>query len=646
MRLLRNNWVRRLLRLAKAPASGERALPAELRDELAIVQAARMRDQMPLVYAILLADVSAATLAAQGDFPPFLKFVLPTVLMLAFLYRMFATLRLRSKSIDAAEARKYLRASMARVFAFASLASYWSVQSFLVTAPSHRALVPIITTMGVLAVAYCLSIYRQAAISTIVLGLFPISAAMFLQQDTAMTGAGLSIVLVALLQIRAISDRHDQLVQEMGMQQTMRAHANTDALTGLLNRRAFNAAVEEAIGESLGRDEFVFALADLDGFKPVNDRFGHHVGDALLRDVAERLCRALPQKALLARIGGDEFGILFPPGRGDVREGDALRAALDSLAQPFWIDGHSITIGASGGMASFPRDGLTGDALAIAADAALYADKKLRKGGLADFSAPRGAQIEAALLSPQLPVQLQVAMQSIRDTQSEAICGYEALARWRHPELGDISPDEFIPVMDNSPQLSRLSELLFEKAVQAAKAWPDEHRLAFNLSAIQLVMPGTPLMMAAVMARNGFAPSRLSAELTETAPLANRDAARSVLAALKTLGVEMVLDDFGCGYASIAYLRDFDFDRIKIDGGLTELLDASDHARELVRGIVQMARSMGMKTTVERVETAEQLAWLKRIGCDHVQGFYFDRPALAEPSARPGILDMTRKSAG
>jgi len=414
--------------------------------------------------------------------------------------------------------------------------------------------------------------------------------------------------------------------------------AAEDPLTGLPNRRVFRTALEQisrrprAADRSAEEIDFAVLFLDLDRFKIVNDTLGHRVGDRLLQEVAKRLQGLQRQNDVLARLGGDEFAIVV----SSIESRSTLQALVDSfveaVAKPYEINGHHIRSSISIGIAVGQQDGNDEDELVVAADLALYA-VKAGKRGTYQFFAPSmiqelkdRQQIETDLREALERGHLELHYQPITNLHTNAITGFEALARWRHPIKGLVPPTIFIPVAEDSGLIVRLGEWAISQACRTAVGWPGGLKIAVNLSPIQFSAPNLVDMIERVLGETGLAPERLELEITERIFMENSEDTLFILRRIKKLGVRIALDDFGTGYSSLSYLRSFPFDKIKVDRSfVSDLAEHHGHV-VIVQAVVSIARALGMTTTAEGVETESQYEFLRALGCDEVQGFLFSPP--------------------
>jgi diguanylate cyclase (GGDEF)-like protein/PAS domain S-box-containing protein len=417
--------------------------------------------------------------------------------------------------------------------------------------------------------------------------------------------------------------------------------AHHDMLTGLSNRADFRARLTSAIeADGPGGRRLAICCVDLDQFKNVNDTYGHPTGDRLLRLVAQRLRGELGERDFAARIGGDEFAVVLDAA-GAPEAIDATAAQIvETLSQPYAIDGIEVTIGASVGVALFPADGASADELTKNADLALYQAKSegRRRHRFFQQDLQRAAlerrELEADLRGALAERQLEVHYQPLVDISGRKVTGFEALLRWRHPTRGMIAPNDFIPIAEANGLIVPIGEWVLRTACADAANWPDEIAVAVNLSAIQFRAANLTQTVISALAQSGLAPQRLEVEITESALLADTAATAATLHALRRFGVRVALDDFGTGYSSLSHLRGFPFDKIKIDRSFVKDLAKRRDCTAIITAISSLAHSLGIATTAEGVETAEQLDFLRAQGCTQAQGFLFSparpRADLAE----------------
>jgi diguanylate cyclase (GGDEF)-like protein len=418
--------------------------------------------------------------------------------------------------------------------------------------------------------------------------------------------------------------------------------ARHDALTDLPNRVLFREKLEEALAHARRGRSLALLYLDLDQFKAVNDTLGHPVGDALLQAVAHRLTNSTRDTDTVARLGGDEFAIVQAPIN---QPGDAAAFAqrlIGLMETPFEISGQTIVIGTSVGIAIAPRDGLDPDQLLKSADMALYRAKLDGRGVYRLFEVEMDQRVQArrALeidLRGALPGdQFEVVYQPLIDLRARAVSGFEALLRWHHPARGNVPPDAFIPLAEEVGLIVPIGVWVLRQSCAAAVAWPNGMRVSVNLSPAQFRCPGLVETVTDALRETGLSAERLELEITETVMLRDTEAVLATLHGLHDLGVHIAMDDFGTGYSSLSYLRQFPFDRVKIDQSFIRDLGTKRDSDVIVRTVTALTRELGMATTAEGVETREQLAILMLTGCSDAQGYLFSRPV--SETAVAGLL--------
>jgi diguanylate cyclase (GGDEF)-like protein len=412
--------------------------------------------------------------------------------------------------------------------------------------------------------------------------------------------------------------------------------AFNDSLTGLPNRAFFRQHLDLELKQAERRGGRGLALlcVDLDNFKSVNDTLGHPAGDELLRAVAGRLGASVGD-AMVARLGGDEFTIILSHRDAHEAAGAVAGRLIAALAEPFEIRGHELTVGASVGIAMAPGDAADADTLLKHADLALYQAKGEGGGTYRFFESEMNAraqarhQLEADLRRAIGHGEFELYFQPLFDLETNRIGSFEALIRWNHPSRGLVAPDEFIPLAEETGLIVPIGSWVIQEACRQAMKWPDDVRVAVNVSSVQFRKPGLANVLMQALAASGLDPRRLEVEITESIFLESSEALIQVLHSLRSMGIRIALDDFGTGYSSLSYLQSFPFDKIKIDRSFIQQLLSRAGSTAIVRAITDLARALGMETTAEGVENPEQLAELRLHGCSSVQGYLFSRPVTA-----------------
>lgn len=435
----------------------------------------------------------------------------------------------------------------------------------------------------------------------------------------------------SLFDIELAKQRAESAERRAMVEQSLaRTLADTDVLTGLANRRALLAEIDRCARN--GGGSIAVVLLDLDGFKAINDTFGHSTGDDLLIAISQRLRNLIAaEDGIVARLGGDEFAILLH-GASKSRAEQIVAAAIRKISEPLDHHNRSLVVSACAGIAFHEEAGFDPSHVIRMADIALFSAKRKARGAVEIFSrtleldAKRRAEIELALRAPGVEHDIELAFQPIVDLTTMRVCSFEALARWRHSELGWISPSEFIPITEQISVVERISEAMLSRAASEAVRWPASIRLSFNLSAVQLCSEASAQRILDTVRAVGLDSSRLQMEVTETALLGDFDAARRNLSVLRDAGVRLVLDDFGAGYASISYLREMKFEAVKLDGSLVAAATADRGGLQLLKGVLDLCRAVGLPCVAEHVESEHQVAALRLLGCQFGQGYWLARP--------------------
>ena len=415
-----------------------------------------------------------------------------------------------------------------------------------------------------------------------------------------------------------------------------------DALTGLTNRRHMGQVLESTLQAFAHQNRScAIMLIDLDRFKQVNDTLGHPAGDALLKQVAERLLKILGDKEKVCRLGGDEFQILLPDEADRGAVGELATHIISSLSQPYSVEGSRCVIGASVGIAISPYDGTTNEELIRNADLALYAAKGGGRGRFRFFTSDflQAAEdkrvLEEDLRDAVAKNQMSVFYQPVLCAKTNCVTGVEALLRWNHPERGAISPALFIPIAEETNLIEKIGEFALRRACEDAAKWPGKIRVAVNVSPVQFANDALPEIVKAALAASGLPASRLELEITEGVFLSDSSETDDMFAALKRVGVRLALDDFGTGYSSLAYLRTAPFDKIKIDQsfvrGATEPGSRND---AIIAAIVALAEALDMDTTAEGIESLDQLELVRKLNVSHIQGYIYSQAVASEELCR------------
>lgn len=415
--------------------------------------------------------------------------------------------------------------------------------------------------------------------------------------------------------------------------------AHFDALTGLPNRLLLNDRCSTAIAAAHRHGQGVALMfLDLDHFKNINDSLGHRVGDDVLVELARRLQRAVREQDTVSRLGGDEFVLLLPDTDAD-GAAHVARKLLQTALEPFLIEGHELTVTPSIGIALYPQDGASLEALSRCADAAMYQAKEEGRNGFRFFTATIQERSERSLLLGNAlrraleRNQLSLVYQPQLDLTTGTLVGAEALVRWTHPELGPISPAEFIPVAESNGLILAIGEWVLRAAARQALQWQrlgwTRWRIAINVSAVQFRHGNLAELVRNVLTEEAAPAQMLELEITEGVAMHNPQQVSTTMEQLAALGVHLAMDDFGTGYSSLSYLKRYKVSKLKIDQSFVRDITHDADDRAIVQAIISMAHSLGLSTIAEGVETIEQLEFLRAHGCAQIQGYWLSRPLTA-----------------
>ena len=424
-------------------------------------------------------------------------------------------------------------------------------------------------------------------------------------------------------------------------QNELQAMAYSDPLTGLGNRYRLRDKIRILASErSSDPAPFTVGIANIDGFKPINDLFGVQAGDEILCQVAHRLKACIPDGAIVTRHDGDEFAFVMPlifERTGAERIGNMIK---DVLSAPYDLGDRNVRLSSSFGFAIYPFAGDEYEDLLKSAETALYRSKRRGRGQITVYSREiaqemrRATQLEQALRNAIITDAIDVHFQPIVRLEEAKVIGFEALARWNDPDLGFVSPAVFVPLAEERGFIDALSEALLRKAAEAALFWPRELFLSFNLSSAQLMDPSTSDNILSILSRVGLDPHRLELEITETAVMTSADTAQRIISELQSAGVRISLDDFGTGQSSLGRLRDFTFDKVKIDRAFVSRISSDRPSEHIIKAIVAMCEGLDLEVVAEGIEERVEEEKLRALGCAMGQGYFYGRPADAAATQR------------
>lgn len=601
----------------------------EADETVAIAQVRAFSRQCPILFATLTLDVAAVSYSHWNVAPVWLTLLFPIVCLLVWLPRAVHWLRVSSLHLTGPIARRRLKGMTVVTLLMGMSFAAWGIALTRYGDVGTR--MHVVFFLG-MAMILWLSTVSQIKSASMIVGICSVPVVIYgvSMPEPVFVVAVLSnaVILYAVIYVQRTGYRDFRKL--VSVLDENRRLANTDALTALPNRRSFFESLQEHIDRALAEDTyFAVGMIDLDGFKPVNDSFGHHAGDEVLREVANRLENIMEGVGTASRLGGDEFGLIIH-GRRDLEQ--LGRAICASLQMPYALRDATAQIGASVGFAKYPDAATAGEILVERADYALYFAKASHRGTAICFAPEHEARlrnhavIEQALRSADFESEFHLVFQPIVDVVEARVFAYEALARWTCPTLGVVSPADFILVAERSGLISDLTRALLGKALAAMVEWPDGVKLSFNLSAHDIASAEGLLRIADLVVESGIDPNRIIFEVTETGLMRDLVDARVSLQQLKELGVRIALDDFGTGYSSLSYVHQLPIDKLKIDRSFVTHICEDKASLNVTRSLIDLSRNLGFACVVEGVETVEQFLMLRSAGCRFMQGYLFRKP--------------------
>lgn len=620
---------------------------------LPVAQYLRLRRQVPPLYGLVAVNAAILAYTHRSLAPSYLTLAIPIGLFFMCIVRMIGWLRpVAVEDIDVQVAQRRLRRTMwiAAIMSIAFIS--WAIaldQYGGVYEHGHFAIFIAVTVLGCV---FCLGFLPTAAVlvCVIVLGTFLVYC--FWSGREVLVAVAVNVTLVALVILKVLRDSYASFVDLELAQRDLNSErrqaqvlgeenarlAQTDALTGLPNRRFFFSTLESMLECGGDNGPFCVGLIDLDRFKPVNDTHGHVHGDRLLQLIGKRMMAQCPANAVVARLGGDEFGLIA---KGGIAQAEAVTHALfAAIRQPARLGDVIVSVGCSAGLAVYPDVATSASSLFDRADFALYHAKNHKRGQCVRFSAEledliRSEQsLDSALQTADLQSELSLAFQPIVHIETLTPHGIECLARWNSPIVGTVTPEMLIASAERVGRARQVMLTLFDKALAALEALPESMGVTFNLSGHDV---GDPEAINALLERidaAGCDPRRLLFEITESSLIAEIDKARSALQRLRDTGVRIALDDFGTGYSSLSWLHQLPLDIIKVDRSFAARLEETK-GRRLITAIRNLARALSLECVIEGIETESQLVSARIAGFTLAQGYF-----IAHPMPLEAILDM------
>ncbi|MCA1382613.1 MULTISPECIES: EAL domain-containing protein [Bradyrhizobium] len=611
--------------------------------------------QIPLLYFILISNTIAVAYTYVNVAPDWLTMIVPAVLTVLAGLRTFWWLRQRRLVRSDADILRNLRATNWLTLPIGAGFTAWSFALYPYGDPFAKSQVAFYMAVTVIGCIFSLMHLRSAALIVTLIVDVPYVLFFFATGEPTLKAIAVNNLLVSAAMVTVlfiyyrdfadlVASRKSLLAQQAATQALSDENfrlANLDSLTELPNRRRFFAELSSAFTDAERRKvRIAVGIIDLDGFKPINDNYGHSVGDRVLIEAGRRIrevCEGFgPQRVEFARLGGDEFGLVVC---GDPDDADLLRLGQrigDQVRLPYQLDTAHTGLSCSIGFASFPQSATTAEALYECADYSLYHAKRHLRGRTVIFSSELEAEIrsrgviENLLRTADFSTEMDLVFQPIVDAMSEHTAGFEVLARWRSARLGLVSPADFIPAAERIGLIRPLTQALLVRALAIARTWPDHIRLSFNLSAHDVCAAEGILPLISIIEKSGLPPRRIDFEITETAVTFDFVRAQQSIATLKAMGCGISLDDFGTGYSSLSHVHRLPLDKIKVDRSFVSDINENPVSHKIIKSLTGLCDDMEIACVVEGVETRAQLDTLRRLGCDFIQGYYFAKPMPAD----------------
>jgi diguanylate cyclase (GGDEF)-like protein len=618
-------------------------LPTD-KPELVLAQLRAFSRQIPLLYLTLLVNMVFVSATHWKTAPFWLVGFVPCLFATVAIGRVVGWWRARDISHTLEQARKRLHSTIILVSVFSVLLTTWSLALLRYGDMVQQGHVAFFMAATLVASVFCLTHLRPAAVLLATLVTIPFSIQFALMDNPVMWAMAANLLMMAGTTLYMLFIHYDDFENMIAKRTDLERRneemrllnaenhrlANLDALTSLPNRRSFIASIKAGIAASRANGSaFAVGLIDLDGFKAVNDLYGHAAGDALLIEASQRLNSLAHDNLMFARLGGDEFGFIASPITSLDQTGMLI---CEILGEPYDHGGVSAKVTASCGISFSQGETTTETQLLEHADYALYQAKHEAPGTALIFNSKHHDQLrlimqmDQALRNAKLEDELRLVYQPVVDCTTGQIIGVEALARWSSEKLGPVSPHKFITTAERSPMIHKVTSVLLKHLLTDMAAFPPSLRVSFNLSAKSLCTPQSMLQILAMIQRSNIAPNRLEFEVTESALMGNFEIALQSLHLLRNLGATIALDDFGTGYSSLSHVHELPLDKLKIDRSFVVKAERDERACNIVKTIVNLSHNLNLDCVAEGVETEEQVAMLQDIGCSRMQGFYFAKP--------------------
>jgi diguanylate cyclase (GGDEF)-like protein len=610
--------------------------------------------QVPLLYFLVVVNTASVAVTHFGVAPNALTIGFPALVAVMCVARVWTWMKRQDEIPSDAEAASRLRTAVVLGGLLGFILFCWGISLYPYGDAYAQSHVVFYLGITVVSCIFCLMHLRPAALLLTGAVIVPFTIFFVLTGRPVFIAMALNMLLVSVAMVHILLIYSRDFTNLIDFQKELVAQhretkrlsdenlrlANLDSLTDLPNRRQFFAKLHELLNRTGGAERrFVVGLIDLDGFKSVNDLYGHVTGDRLLVESGRRMQSLCGDAVFLARLGGDEFGVIVEAdmGEGEIAAfGSGLCAALEA---PFALPGIIAQVSGSVGFATFPEAGVVAEQLFERADYALYHAKQNLRGRAVIFSAEHEIEIrqfsrlEQCLRQCDLESEMSLYFQPIFDVERGEAIAFEALARWDSGMLGRVPPDTFVRVAERSDLINKLTQTLLRKALACASVWPREIGISFNLSVRDLASSEAMLAIVAIIENSGVDPGRIDLEVTETAFMKDFEQARRSLQMLKALGAAISLDDFGTGYSSLSYVHRLPIDKIKIDRSFVRDIESEASCGAIVKTMIDLCRNLKLNCVAEGIETDRQARVLRELGCAAMQGYLFGKPMPAREVA-------------
>ncbi|MGO8220185.1 putative bifunctional diguanylate cyclase/phosphodiesterase [Rhizobium ruizarguesonis] len=616
---------------------------------LLLAQFRALSSQIPILYVLLIINALAVAITHLKSAPLWLSLYIPVTLSVVCVFRL-CWWEIRGKEdVTAERAYRLMKLTMAGAGILTVAFGGWAIALYQYGDASQQGQIAYFLVVTGISCIFCLMHLPMAAALTTVITFSAMVATFMFSGNPVFVATAVSGLFLILPFLRVINSYFQnfvglvQLTEELKQKQAEAEELNLvnsrnalhDQLTGLANRRSFFLSLEKRLQKDPSSPP-VLGILDLDGFKPVNDVFGHAAGDLVLKETARRFVALVGEEGTVSRLGGDEFGIIFPCSMTRQAIADLGQALCAAVRDPFEIPDGSVRVFGSCGIVYPDIGAYTAEDLYEKADFALYQVKSKRSSGVEFFSADHEKiltqrhLIELELQANDFAKELKLDYQPIVELRSGRVVAYEALARWDSARFGRISPDAFIPAAERTAVIGRMTRILFAKALEALAIIPRHLRLSFNLSARDICDHETSMALLAMITRSGIDPRRIEFEITETALLSDFDTADQVISMLRAAGISIALDDFGTGYSSLSHIHRLAFDKLKIDKSFVMNFDRDARCMNITRSVANLCQNLGIASVAEGVESEEIAEGLKAMGVRLAQGYHFSRPLPLE----------------